>query len=60
MSISIMPMLRTVSTVAGITGSVTRGGGWKGKSKDLRASNRFYVHPAHRYSNQGFRLARTR
>ena len=41
-------------------GSVTRGGGWKGKSKDLRASNRFYVQPAHRYSNQGFRLARTR
>ncbi len=41
-------------------GSVTRGGGWKGKPKDLRASNRFYVQPAHRYSNQGFRLARTR
>jgi formylglycine-generating enzyme required for sulfatase activity len=43
-----------------ITGSVTRGGGWKSNPKDLRASNRFYGHPGHRYSNQGFRLARTR
>jgi formylglycine-generating enzyme required for sulfatase activity len=42
------------------TGSVSRGGGWKAKPTDARASNRFYAHPGHRYNNQGFRLARTR
>lgn len=42
------------------TGSVSRGGGWKAEAKDVRASNRFYAHPGHRYSNQGFRLAGTR
>ena len=33
------------------TGSVTRGGGWKAEAMDLRSSNRFYAHPAHRYNN---------
>ena len=42
-----------------VKGSVSRGGGWNGKPKNLRASNRFYAHPAHRYSNVGFRLAGT-
>lgn len=41
-----------------VTGSVSRGGGWKANAKDVRVSNRFYSHPAARHSNQGFRLAR--
>ena len=43
-----------------VTGSVSRGGGWKAAAKDVRVSNRFYSHPAAKYSNQGFRLARTK